>query len=111
MLCVYEPIADTTVDGLPGEESCIQEYLHVVHSVADVDEANINAPVAVDQRVAWRKLYGHSLPCGPSVYHHASQFIELLGARSTAFKLALLWNRSAALELLLCDRKILLHEG
>ncbi|GFX14892.1 hypothetical protein TNCV_1486341 [Trichonephila clavipes] len=72
------------------------------------------------QRHPCTKLYGHSPPCeagvdrrsltSPSVVH--SQFFELFGARrSTAFKLASLWNCSAAHELLLRDRKILLLEG
>ncbi|GFY07487.1 uncharacterized protein TNCV_5086721 [Trichonephila clavipes] len=70
-----------------------------------IDEADIRTPVAVDQSAttAWRKLYGHSLPFGagvdrraqrsPSVVH--CQFFELFGARrSTASKLASLWNCS-----------------
>ncbi|GFU88545.1 hypothetical protein TNCV_4442221 [Trichonephila clavipes] len=67
---------------------------------------------------AWRKLYGHSPPCGagvhrrvltsPSVVHW--QFFQLFGAhRSTAFKLVSLWNSSAVHEL--HDRKIILLEG
>ncbi|GFW88576.1 hypothetical protein TNCV_828451 [Trichonephila clavipes] len=65
-------------------------------------------------------LYVHSPPCGLGVYHHAlkspsfvdSQFFELFGARgSTASQLASLWNCFAAHELVLYDRKILLHEG
>ncbi|GFX63500.1 palmitoleoyl-protein carboxylesterase NOTUM [Trichonephila clavipes] len=67
-------------------------------------------PVVVDQRAAWRKLYGHSPPCGagvnrlvltsPSVVH--CQFFELFGAPwSTASKLASLWNCSTEHEFLL----------
>ncbi|GFX28119.1 hypothetical protein TNCV_424461 [Trichonephila clavipes] len=65
-------------------------------------------------------MYGHSPPCGvgidcrtlplPSVVN--CQFFELFGAcRSTASKLASLWKCSAAHELLLRDRKVLLLEG
>ncbi|GFW20220.1 hypothetical protein TNCV_1855441 [Trichonephila clavipes] len=66
---------------------------------------------------AWRKLYGHSPPCGAGVDRRAltsssvihRQFCEFFGfRRSTASKLASLWNCSAAHELLLPDRKILL---
>ncbi|GFT43057.1 uncharacterized protein TNCV_3768981 [Trichonephila clavipes] len=82
-----------------------------------IDEADISTPVAVDQWAAWRKLWGDSPPCGagadrgaltsPSVDH-----CQLFGARrSTASKLASLWNDSTAHELLLRDRKILLIEG
>ncbi|GFY13604.1 hypothetical protein TNCV_4959741 [Trichonephila clavipes] len=69
---------------------------------------------------AYRKLCGHSPPYGagvdrrvltsPSFIH--CQCFELFGARrSTASKLVSPWNCSAAHELLLCNRKILLLEG
>ncbi|GFX62272.1 hypothetical protein TNCV_3306451 [Trichonephila clavipes] len=69
---------------------------------------------------AWRKLYGHSPPCGAGVDRRAltstsivhCQVFELFSAcRSTASKLASLWNCSAAHELLLLDRKIILLES
>ncbi|GFU22132.1 hypothetical protein TNCV_2060191 [Trichonephila clavipes] len=72
-----------------------------------IDEADISTPVAVDQRAAkcLEELYGHSPPCGsgvdrctltsPSVVH--CQLFELFDARrSTASKLASLWNFFAA---------------
>ncbi|GFS87938.1 hypothetical protein TNCV_3426881 [Trichonephila clavipes] len=71
------------------------------------------------QLTAWRKLYGHSPPCGAGVDRRAltspfivhCQFFELFGARrTTASKLASLWNYSAAHELLFRDRKTLLLE-
>ncbi|GFV07819.1 hypothetical protein TNCV_305671 [Trichonephila clavipes] len=91
----HDPITNAAVDGLP-------------------------TPVAVDQRAAWRQLYGHSPHCGagidhrtlmsPSVIH--CQFFKLFGAlRSIASCLASLWNCSAAHEPLLRNRKILLFEG
>ncbi|GFS76063.1 hypothetical protein TNCV_4666691 [Trichonephila clavipes] len=66
---------------------------------------------------AWRKLYSHSPPCGAGVHRPALTspsvaYCQFFGARrSTAFKLTSLWNCSAAHELLLRDRKILLLEG
>ncbi|GFY24435.1 uncharacterized protein TNCV_1014831 [Trichonephila clavipes] len=69
---------------------------------------------------AWRKLYGHSPTCGAGVDRHAltspsvthCRFFELFGARrSTASKIASLWNCSTAHELLLRDREILPLEG
>ncbi|GFT70432.1 hypothetical protein TNCV_2658631 [Trichonephila clavipes] len=69
---------------------------------------------------AWRKLYGHSPPCGAGVDRHAltspsvvyCQFFELFGARrSTASKFTSLWNCSTAHELVLCERKILFLVG
>ncbi|GFV77917.1 hypothetical protein TNCV_711 [Trichonephila clavipes] len=66
------------------------------------------------------KLYGHSSPCGAGVDRRAlklpsivlCQVFELFGARrSTASKLASLWNCSAAHELLLLYCKFLLLEG
>ncbi|GFY04475.1 hypothetical protein TNCV_4415631 [Trichonephila clavipes] len=85
-------------------------------SESDVDEADISTPVAVYQRAAnYLEKSVRSFTAG--VDRHAltlpfvvsCQFLELFGARrSTASKLASLWNCSAAHELLLCDRKILL---
>ncbi|GFW37120.1 hypothetical protein TNCV_5020181 [Trichonephila clavipes] len=85
-----------------------------------IDEADNSTPVAIDQRAAYRRLYGHSPLCragfdrsalmSPPVIY--CQCFEFFGARRyTASKLALLWNCSAAHELLLRDRKILLLEG
>ncbi|GFS91581.1 hypothetical protein TNCV_1139911 [Trichonephila clavipes] len=96
--------------------------LHAIYSAADVDEADIITPVAVDQCAAncLGQAVLYSPPCGPGVYHRALislsvvhfQFFELSGARrSTASKLASLRNCLAAHELLLRDRKILLSKA
>ncbi|GFX49527.1 transposon Tf2-8 polyprotein [Trichonephila clavipes] len=79
-----------------------------------IDETDISIPVAV---------YQHSANCLeelPSCVDHRSlrlpfvvhcHFYELMGARrSIASKLTSLWNCSTAHELLLRDRKILLHK-
>ncbi|GFX89606.1 hypothetical protein TNCV_72991 [Trichonephila clavipes] len=81
-LYAHEPIADADVDPRSSKRRRINEI-------------DISTPIVVDQRAptAWRKLYGHSLPCGavvncrvltpPSIVH--SQFLELISARrSTA---------------------------
>ena len=86
-----------------------------------INKADISTPVTVDQRaancleeavrlfIALQNRF-RSLMMSLSVFH--CQFFELFGARqSTATKLASLWNCSAAHELLLRDRKILLLAG
>ncbi|GFX25343.1 uncharacterized protein TNCV_1275031 [Trichonephila clavipes] len=85
-----------------------------------IDEDEISTPVAVNQRAA--NCLGEAVRsftaaganqcilASPSTIH--CQFFELFGARrSTASKLASLWNCSPAHKLLLRGRKILLLEG
>ncbi|GFU72080.1 uncharacterized protein TNCV_2976651 [Trichonephila clavipes] len=83
-----------------------------------IGEVNISTPVAVDHRAA-NCLEDHSPPCGAGVascvltssFVIHCQFFKLFAVRrSTASKLASLWNCSTAHELLLYDRKILLLE-
>ncbi|GFU58771.1 uncharacterized protein TNCV_3089121 [Trichonephila clavipes] len=96
--------------------------LHAIHDVAQVDEADITTPVAVDQiaakclKEAVQSFTTMRSRCRLSrsdvTFRHPLQFFESFGARrSTASKLASLWNCSAAHEPLLRERKILLLEG
>ncbi|GFX38714.1 uncharacterized protein TNCV_4188031 [Trichonephila clavipes] len=87
-----------------------------------IDKAGISTLVIVHQcaanclEEAVRLFAAMRIRCRSSRVDFTSvvhcQFFELFGDhRSTAFKLASLWNCSAAQELLLCDRKNLLLEG
>ncbi|GFU36377.1 hypothetical protein TNCV_4915981 [Trichonephila clavipes] len=89
-LGAHEPIADAAVDAVDQRASnCLGGCMVIPRHVAGVD---------------------HHALTSPSVVH--CQFFELFGARrSTASKLASLRNCSAAHELLLRDKKILLLEG
>ncbi|GFW44268.1 uncharacterized protein TNCV_1746971 [Trichonephila clavipes] len=86
-----------------------------------IDEANISTSVAVDQRAAnylaeavlsFTAMWSRYRSSRADVtFRRPLPVFELFGARrSTASKLASLWNCSAAHELLLRDRKILLLE-
>ncbi|PRD30683.1 UNVERIFIED_CONTAM: hypothetical protein NCL1_25673 [Trichonephila clavipes] len=124
-LC-HEPTADAAVDSLPSGGWILYKGTLARNSRCSkrlpIDKADISTSVAVDQSVfncleeavwsftAMRADVDRHMPTSFSGNH--CQFFELFGAsQSPASKLASLRNCSAARELLLRDRKILLLEG